>query len=351
MVGTMHVAPLVTCRLDRVTLGLPCRLSSLNAISCTFKDHYNNGVELFAHAEDVLLKDTYRTFQQALRDFLFEHPQVHAWKPLNGKCPRQTFELFDDDGQRAALIHVGSTYGTPYTHFEFNPSTMKQAGRMAFRNLLANVLADGYSSLYEHGVLSPAELAVDIDGLHCADSVLINLGKRRTRPYKDTDMVYCGRRGGPLQGKLYDWAKKNKKTFIRTRWETVITDRKTTLRQFIEEPYPCPMKDFRLVRLHTLKECLKAAGLPTSLALHIRGKGLLKSIPDLKARKALIALLEQHTNSWGHPSGVWPSFQKMLERFKPVDHLSGSPLVVCTSTWDLGPVCTIDYADEIEYDV
>ncbi len=87
------------------------------------------------------------------------------------------------------------------------------------------------------------------------------------------------------------------------------------------------------------------------MAHHIRGTGLQKTIPSLKTRKALIALLDQQPNSWGHPSTVWPHFQKLLERFKPVDHLSGNPLVVCTSAWDLEPLCTIDYADEIEYDV
>jgi hypothetical protein len=333
MVGTKHVTPLVAIRLDRVTLGVPCRVSSLNAISGTFRDYYEAGLATHPYSEDYVLEETYRTFQQALRDFLFGHPHVKPWKPHKGKCPRQTFELIGGDDRRAALVHIGSAYGTPYVHFEFNPSEMTHAGRDSLLALLADVFADGYRSLYEHGVVVPLECAVDINGLHCADAVLIDLGKRNTRPYGNTSTVYCGRRGGPLQGKLYDKASEMGGKFVRTRWETTITDRHATFSELVEGPYPCPLKDFRLVRMQSLKECLKAVGQPTSLAVHIRGLGLRKAIPSLKTRKALIAKLEQHAYPWSHPTALWSSFMQLLERFEPASHPSGSPVVKSTSTW------------------
>jgi hypothetical protein len=258
-----------------------------------------------------------------------------------------------DDGLHAALVHVGSVqHKFPYVHFEFNPSTWTYAGRNAFLALLADVFAEGYKSLYEHGVLSHLECAVDINGLNCADAALIDLGKRRTRPYGITSTVYCGRRGGPLQGKVYDKAAEMGKEFVRTRWETIITNRHTTLRQIVEGPYTCPLKDFRLVRMQSLKDCLKAEGLAPSLAHHIRGTGLIQAMPPLKDRKALISRLEGHARPWGHPDMVWPSFRQLLDRFKPADYPSaGSPLVKCTSAWEPEPAFVIGYADEEEYDV
>lgn len=293
-------------RLDKLVVGLPYPKSP-------------KGMELAMMS--VMAKQLIQ-YQQKEYVALMKHIESmikvgkHFVKKTKQKGLKRYCVLSEQNDTPLFYVQLGCINKTWVINFEWNPSKLSPEEQDEFLANLSIMLNHHYEELYEFGVVSHAEFAVDVYGVDISSLALISLKKSAYQRVGTT--IYSGRRGSANVLTIYDKAKELGKSEKHVRIEARIKRRDLTLQQLVENSAAIhnPFNRQIVVDVNQLQLVAQELQIPP-LAELLKELGLHEAVKNFAARCKIFGHLMKNTVDWWQPDKFWTQHQALLKALEP----------------------------------
>ena len=213
---------------------------------------------------------------------------------------------------------IGSAYGTPFMNFEFNPSRLTPETAVEVKCLLECLFDNAYEEIFACGVVSRAEIYLDVLGVKKNEIFLMDFSRRNKKSVKETS--YQGGSKAEMSFAMYDKARKSTPHGSvqqeKTRIELRVKNRKMPLRDLSSGNLKNPFSSIRAIPVSALSELEKKYKIPcfANAALEV---GINRLCKNKYGKRTVYEFLSAYTFDWWDSDQIWCDAQTILKKIAP----------------------------------